>query len=304
LLPRFLQKHPELTRDWRIHCKARGTLCEPHTDHRVPLGTAEVNGYCAEWGFAAPGATSFTMPEWEPDTKGPKNRFSAVVIVEKEGIAELLIRVGLGKKFDVAIIGNEGQSVAAELKLADRMKLPTFVLHDFDRSGLTICQNLRDGTWRHRYKNDFDVVEIGLRLDQVRGLESEPITKKNRKSVGDRRLRECGATEDEVKFLHDRRVELNALITEELVKLVEDELTEYGIEKVVPDSASLTAAWRSAKAHAEIEAAVEAANEAAAHWLEETAPADLDERIREHLKRHPLGSWDSAMREIISRDGA
>jgi predicted ATP-dependent endonuclease of OLD family len=260
-----------------------------------------VAGYCSEWQFATAGRTSFTMPEWEPDTKGPKNRFSAVVIVEKEGIAELLIRVGVGRKFDVAIIGNEGQSVEAELKLADRMDLPTFVLHDFDRSGLTICQNLRDGTWRHRYKNDFDVVEIGLRLDQVRGLESEPITKKNRQSVGDRRLRECGATEDEVKFLYSKRVELNALITEDLVRMVEDALTAHGIEKVVPDAENLTAAWRSAKAHAEIETAMEAANEAAEHWLEEAAPADLDERIREHLMRHPLGSWDSALRDIVSR---
>ena len=142
---------------------------------------------------------------------------------------------GVGERFDVAIVGNEGQSVEAELELADHLQLPVFVLHDFDRTGLTICQNLRAGTWRYQYQNEFDVVEVGLRLDQVQGLESEPITKENLKSVGNDRLRECGATEQEVQFLRDRRVELNALITEQLVELVEDALTEHGIRKVIPD---------------------------------------------------------------------
>jgi len=78
------------------------------------------------------------------------------------------------------------------------------------------------------------VIEIGLRLDQVRGLESEPITKKNLKSVGDDRLIECGATEEEIDFLRRRRVELNALITERLVELVETALVEHGVTKVIP----------------------------------------------------------------------
>jgi hypothetical protein len=43
------------------------------------------------------------------ETWGPHNRFSALVVVEKEGFSGILIEVGLGDKYDIAIIGNEGQ---------------------------------------------------------------------------------------------------------------------------------------------------------------------------------------------------
>jgi hypothetical protein len=256
LLPHYEQDNPEVTVGWRIFRKARGALREPHTARVIPLGTAEVAGYRGRWtnGEAPIG---FAMPGWFPDTIGPHNRYGGLVIVEKDGIAELLILAGVGERFDVAIVGNEGQSVEAELRLADALGLPVFVLHDFDRTGLTICENLREGTWRYRYRNAIEVIEIGLRLDQVADLESEPINKANLESVGEDRLRECGATEAEITFLgpHDdpkapygRRVELNAMITADLVEMVEAALTGHGIEKIVPKACDLGAAWRSAKA--------------------------------------------------------
>jgi Topoisomerase 6 subunit A/Spo11, Toprim domain len=297
LLPRYLQDNP--TDDWRIYFKARGTLREPHTARQIPLGTAEVSNYQRRWtnGEAKFG---FDMPDWSPDTVGPQNRFGGLLVVEKDGIADLLILAGVGERFDLAIVGNEGQSVEAELRLADALGLPVFVLHDFDRTGLTICQNLREGTWRYRYQNEFEVIEIGLRLDQVRDLEKEPISKENLKSVGDDRLVECGAVDEEVEFLRSHRVELNALITEDLVKLVETALTEHGIEKLVPDDDDLVAAWRSAMAHAEITKAVAAANEQAERWRDEPAPDDLEDRIRELLELNPEMSWDTTLREIVN----
>ena len=283
------------TDDWRIYFKDRGTLREPHTERLIPLGTAEVAGYRSRWtnGEASIG---FDMPDWSPDTIGPHNRYGGLVIVEKNGVADLLIMAGVGERFDVAIVGNEGQSVEAELRLADALGLPVFVLHDFDRTGMTICENLREGTWRYRYQNEIEVIEIGLRLDQVRDLESEPITETNRKSVGDDRLRECGATAEEIAFLgphgdakapHGRRVELNALITADLVEMVETSLTEHGVQKIVPDANDLAAAWRSAKAHAEIAEAVEKANEHAQRWQDEPAPDDLTERGARAARARP-----------------
>ena len=117
------------------------------------------------------------------------------------------------------------------------------------------------------------MIEVGLRLDQVTGSRmraDQP--KENLKSVGDDRLRECGATEEEIDFLRDRRVELNALTTEQLVELVEGALAEHGIGKVIPDAKDLAAAWRAAKAHAEIAAAVEEANKRAERWRKSTRP--------------------------------
>ena len=240
------------------------------------------------------------MPEWSSDTCGPRSRYGALVIVEKEGIGDLLIEVGVGARYDVAIVGNEGQSVEAELRLADALGVPIFTLHDFDRTGLTIGANLREGTWRHRYQNPVEVIEIGLRLGQVEGLESEPIDANNLKSVGDERLRECGATDDEIEFLAERRVELNALTTEALVEIVEDALAEHGVAKIVPDADELATAWRSAMAHAEVTAAVAAANAKTGHWLEKTPPDDLADRIREMIEDDPTLSWDEALRRLCT----
>ena len=110
-----------------------------------------------------------------------------------------------------------------------------FVLHDFDRTGLTICENLRAGTWRHHYRNEFPVIEIASGSTRWRGWRASRSHENNYESVGDDRLRECGATEAEIQFLDERRVELNALITEQLVDLVEAALDERGIAKIVPN---------------------------------------------------------------------
>ena len=71
------------------------------------------------------------------------------------------------------------------------------------------------------------------------------------------------------------------------------------IEKVVPDEEDLAAAWRAAKAHADIAAAVEQANaEAAERWADAEAPDDLADQVREILADDPTASWDEALRRI------
>jgi hypothetical protein len=183
LLPEYMQENPKQCSRWRVHFDPRGTLHEPHTGATVGLGTAAVESYIGGWtnGEIEP----YRPPPvgWSAPTAGPRNRFGAVVIVEKEGIADLLLMTGVGERHDVAMVGGKGQATEAALRLADELALPVFVLHDFDRTGLTIAANLRDGTWRHRYRNQFWVIDVGLRLHQVEGLESEPIDAANRKSV-------------------------------------------------------------------------------------------------------------------------
>jgi hypothetical protein len=66
------------------------------------------------------------MPEWSSETCGPRNRYGALVIVEKERIGDLLAEVGVGARHDIAIVGNDGQSVEAELRLADALGVPIF----------------------------------------------------------------------------------------------------------------------------------------------------------------------------------
>jgi DNA topoisomerase VI subunit B len=298
LLPLFIKEH-DLTRRWRVHFKPRGTLTEPHTGRKIPLGTDEVDQYQRAWKNGGAAAVEYLLNPWSPKTCGPHNRFAGILTIEKEGFADLLVEIGIGRKYDVAIIGNEGQSVEAELALADALQLPLFILHDFDRTGLTIAENLRSGTWRHRYANRFPVVDVGLRLHQVDGLEDEPISADNLKSVGDDRLRECGATEAEIAFLRRRRVELNAMTTEQMVEIVEAAFAEHGIAKVIPGADELEAAWRSAKAYAEIALAIEKANKKTARWRDKPAPKELADQMRALLDKDPSMAWDAALLRIV-----
>ena len=316
LLPQFVQENAELTADWGVLYKPRGELIEPHTYRRIGLGTTEVASYRARWTNGIAPDYELDVGDWLPDTSGPHNRFGAVLVVEKGGIADLLRQIGVDRRHDVAIVGNEGQSVEAELHLIDALGpagVPVFTLTDFDRQGVTIAENLRAGTWRHRYATPPEVVQVGLRLDQINdlgglaseqegGLEDEPIGANTLKHVGDDRLRACGATEAEIEVLGRRRVELNALATEQLVELVETVFAEHGVAKIVPGGEDLTAAWRAAKAHAEVAVAVDMANRRAAkRWQKASAPEDLEDRVRDQLEADPELAWDDALRRIAGR---
>jgi hypothetical protein len=216
----------------------------------------------------------------------------------------------------VAVVGNEGQSPEAELKLVEALgcaDVPVFLLTDFDRQGFTIAENLRTGTWRHRYGSCFKVIHVGLRLEQINafgglaserpgGLGDEPIGQGARKHVGNDRLRACGATEEEIAVLWTRRVELNALSTAQLISLIETSFAEHGVAKVIPEAEDLQAAWRSAMAHGEIAKAVDAANETAKRWRDEPAPDDLEDQVRALLEDEPEIAWDEALRRIALDD--
>jgi hypothetical protein len=92
LINAYLEDHPEETADWDIVRDARGTLGEPHTGRRVPLGTIEVRDYL-RWSDDDPfGDDDDYTPEfalrWQ--TYGPRDRYSAILYIEKEGFSEQL----------------------------------------------------------------------------------------------------------------------------------------------------------------------------------------------------------------------
>ena len=149
-----MQDHPDLTRDWRILYKPRGNSIEhtaPQDRTRHHRGRALLR---ANWtnGLGL-GDTDFDMPDWAVDTRGPRHRYGAVLAVEKGGIADVLRHAEIGERRDVAIIGNEGQSVEAELVLADALgdvAVPIFLLTDCDRRGSTSPRTCARDAWRHR----------------------------------------------------------------------------------------------------------------------------------------------------------
>ena len=93
-----------------------------------------------------------------------------------------------------------------------------------------------------------------------------------------------GATEEEVAFLLTRRVELNALTSDQLVAFVERKLQENGVGKVVPKKAELVEAYRQFQNGERIRKLVEAE---IAKPNGVAVPADLEKRVRAYLKQHP-----------------
>ena len=57
-------------------------------------------------------------------------------------------------------------------------------------------------------------------------------------------LAENGASDAEIAFMVNDRVELNAMSSDALVAMIERKLNAYGLEKVVPDDDTLAEAYR------------------------------------------------------------
>src|SRR5262249_33995933 len=75
-LPNFIREYPDLTADWDVVFDARGHLLEPHTSHRIGLGTVEVREYMQSWLDSPANAerAQIVLQKACP-TLGPKNRY-------------------------------------------------------------------------------------------------------------------------------------------------------------------------------------------------------------------------------------
>ena len=205
LLPDFMNEHPSATAEWDVVFDARGHFHEPHTGRIVPLGTIEVRRHLRE-------VAEHTLPELQvglPEmaifpTCGPDHRYGAILFVEKEGFLPLFRAVRLAERYDLAIMSTKGLSVTASRLLVDRLcaahEVPLLVLHDFDKSGFSILGTLRRDTRRYAFRNRIEVVDLGLRLEDVEdsGLETEDVVHRSDPAPN---LRENGATAEEIAFL-------------------------------------------------------------------------------------------------------
>jgi hypothetical protein len=205
------------------------------------------------------------LPDTRFPTCGPKDRFGALLYIEKQGNDDLHRKVRLAERYDIGILSAKGQSVVACRRLADELcgmyGIPLLVLRDFDLAGFNIKHTLRNDTQRYQFQNEFDVIDLGLRLADAQewGLDSEIVpygrTKKGQARDPRDRLRIVGATPDEISFLcaeytnvgwTGQRVELNAFTSDKYVEWLEGKLREHGVKKIIPDKDTLTAAYRRA----------------------------------------------------------
>jgi hypothetical protein len=286
--------------DWDVVFDDRGHFREPHTDYEIGLGTLKVRKYESELN-----GIDFQEPSLECGkivTRGPEGCYGAILFVEKEGFMPVFHAVHLAERFDIALMSTKGLSVTAARHLIDEVcgsyKIPLLVLHDFDKSGFSIIGTLRRDTRRYSFTNEIEIVDLGLRMGDISSLQSERAFDKGNSQPRARNLRENGATNAEVKFLLENRVELNAMTSPQLVTFVEGKLKRHGIKKIVPDKEDLAEAYDLFVRGHRVEEAFE-------HELEELRsddavkpPRDIEKRVRKYLAEHPAARWTAAVRKI------
>jgi hypothetical protein len=164
-------------------------------------------------------------------------------------------------------------------------------------------------TRRYEFRNDIEVIDLGLTLADVRDMNLEfehQFIPKGRKSAIMANLRENGATEEEIAFMFAdfdatrslRRVELNAMTSPQFVEFLERKLREAGVEKIVPDAEELADAYRLFANGARIQDVVD---NAIKELDDENVdvPNDLEKRVRDYLAKYPSARWDTALAEVV-----
>ena len=224
LLPDYIEEHGV---DWNVVYDARGHFEEPHTNRRIGCGTIEVGNYLHA--MKEPEIVPAEFSDANIDIIGPSGNISAVLFCEKEGFNPLFKAVNLANRYDLMIISTKGVSVTAARQLIDNIcgdhDLPLFVLHDFDVAGFLILGTLQRDTRRYQFSNAFEVIDLGLRLADIAGLEREPAAAtKTSASILRAQLAENGATDAEIDILLSERVELNAMTSDALIAMIERKL--------------------------------------------------------------------------------
>jgi hypothetical protein len=201
-------------------------------------------------------------------------------------------------------------SVIAIRKLLDEIQtdgpVDVYALHDMDISGRTIFGTLTTDGWRFKFKNGITIHDLGLRYEDVveMGLEAEPFDL-GKQDVAKLRLtlRRHGASKGEIDMLlvQRRRVELNAMTSDQFITFLKRRLVECGAKKVIPDTTMLQKAWRRGLVRQQLEERIgllraDAERDAAAADI----PADLGERVSKKLEEDPLLSWDEAVAAALA----
>jgi hypothetical protein len=306
LLPKFIEDNPDLTADWDVVYDARGNLNEPHGGLRVPLGTLEVRDYIAKWDSG-----EIDMSIIEDAIEIPsRHRFITVLFVEKEGFHELLKKAEIAERYDVAIMSTKGMTVTACRSLIDffsERDVRVMVAHDFDKAGLGIYHTMISDSDRYIYENKPNVIELGLRLDDVQKMKltAEPV---NYPSDPTRCLRDYGCTTKEIKFLYNgyrrgQRVELNAMTSPQFIKWLEKKFAEHGVEKFVPaDAETLRDSYIEATKYVTIKDAVA---EALKKFDPKNVkvPRDLAKQLRKNITGKTC-SWSDALVELAETNQA
>jgi hypothetical protein len=314
LLPDYQKRHPEETANWDIVYDARGHLLEPHTEYEFGIGTLGVRNYLASMDDR-PADQKLEVPDLPRGfpTRGPHNRFGAVLYIEKEGFLELLKQAQFGERYDMAICSSKGMGSTSVRELLENLPpdVKVLALHDFDKSGFSIVGTLTRDTLRYTHTTVPKIFDLGLRLTDVHKWEllSEEVSYDTDPSQN---LERNGATTEEIAFLRGehqdggkyrgQRVELNAFTNNQFVQWLDEKLAEHGVVKVIPKDATLRQAYQRAAGRRKYEEILQAAkSEVDAHGKGVVIPDNLGRSVAEYFDRYPSASWDDAIESLVSQ---
>jgi hypothetical protein len=212
--------------------EANSELHEPRSDDKVMLSTEEEENY--------------VIPEYS---------YNKVLYVEKRGYKDLIVANGFQDRYDLAVIGSQGESSEASRRLLARIqeasrsrgeKITILCVHDADLMGHDIYLTLRGGGDQEAV----DVVDLGLSMIEattVLGLKPEVAKEEKAHRISDKLLRNLPENElwlltmlrpkelEDTQLDTTYRVELNALTPEQFLSWLEKKLATLGIlEKVHP----------------------------------------------------------------------
>jgi hypothetical protein len=210
-------------------------------------------------------------------------------------------------------MSTKGMSTTAARNLVGRLSdagVTILVLHDFDKAGFSILHTLRSDTRRWQYREAPNVVNLGLRIEDVTAmnLQSEPVEYDSNVDPGIN-LRQSGATEDECRYLvqgmrngrwFGERVELNAMTSDQFLSWLRQRLDDLGVAKMVPAEEALQAAYRHALQRAYIQKAIDEAN-ANYDRSDVAIPDALAEEVRQRIEG-TSSAWDDAIFEIAREE--
>ena len=241
------------------------------------------------------------------DVIGPSGGIAGILFCEKEGFNPLFKAVNLADRHDLLIVSTKGVSVTAARLLIDTIcgdsGLPLFTLHDFDTAGFMILGTLQRDTRRYVFSNTFEVVDLGLRLADIVGLEREPAAaSKTGQGILRDQLAENGAEGAGIDILLNERVELNAMPSDALVAMIERKLVAYGLKKVVPGDDVLAETYRAFHRSEQLREKFE---EVEAEFDDEAdpivIPKGLKKRVSAILAKHDDLRWDDAVRVVLDK---
>jgi hypothetical protein len=209
------------------------------------------------------------------------------------------------ERFDCAVMSTEGTSVTAAREVVEdhaRQGVTILVAHDFDRSGACIAHTLGHDTRRYTFAAAPDVVDLGLHLIEAQsmGLRDEAAPEGG---PGEEKLREYGLGKRDIDFLirKKRRIELNAMTSDEFVSWIEEKLEAHGAGKVVPSADVLEQHARRQLARRLVtDRIAPLIGEIEAEAMRVTLPDKLANLVERELQDSPELPWEEALERVLA----